>query len=971
MTPSTSSRQAARTGGDSRSPSRAIPLSRSATQVRRAEPAIPAAHEVQRSRKAALLQLKMGRSAQVFGLIAAGVLAALAVLVYSLNRLPELEASLPFDRVITEWSLPLFAGLGIALAALYLKWQPYVADRDEPHFLLSLAAVGVSAGLIALLFARQFGYLSFEETSLAGKLLFPGSLLGIALSQISLAMTWQGWSRRKTAAVAAAAAPPLLLFFTFFVAEEDLPELLAIAYLGSALMVHISGSTLHLIASSTSEHEREILKASDSKLASMTKELQSRAEVLTYQEGALRVREAELEAFEAKLENERLTIEGRRTEVAALQADMEKRAGELREGQRELARQRAELEAHEEARKVRSQEIDTRASQTDRATKDISAREAAILEREKEVKRFSIDLGAKERDLSARARELAQDQERLKTFETELEALQGELARRDADLRVREDATKLRAQAVQTEALRVGKEGERVVALQRREQALLAQQEQLAQRELALKETEDTLSDRKSEAERMEQRAQSRLTELKKAEEQVTTREKALSDSEETFKEKIREVERQLKLLDDSKSTLSEREHQYSQLVSETRTRATTLATSQQEFQQRASTIETREAKLKELEAKVAAQQEEMNARFRELLEKRKEVEDRMAELSLREVGLQEKEREVLVAVEGAQAAQAEAFAGTGEDRTKVFALQEKRLREKEQEMKTRLYQREKELERREAALRDYLKKGIEEGQAELIEEVVSEEKVKTGTPRLDDFLLGGIPFGANVLFIGPPFVGKEVAMYAFVAEGLKRGVPSLIITTTKPPSEIAREIAPVLPTFLDFEKLGLVKWIDATGSQETVEDLHIVASDVLKAKGPTDYDGILAAHEQVVDIFAQKGYPYYRVVYLSLSLSVTQTDEKAAYRFVQTFVGRLKQTNGIAFYAIERGMHSDQQLETLGHQMTGAIHFKTDKQKTLLMVQGVTDVQTRDWIDYRFTNKGLILGAFALERIR
>jgi len=908
----------------------------------------------------------------VFGLVAAGILAALAVLVYSLDRAPELEAALPFDRIITEWSLPLFAGLGIALAVLYMKWQPYLADRDEPHFIVSFAAAIVSAALIGLLLARQFGYFSIEETSLVGKLLFPGSLLGLSLSQISLAMTWEGWSRRKTAAVATAAVPPLLLFFTFFVAEEDLPGLLAIAYLGSALMVHISGSTLHLIASSTSEHEREILRASDSKLATMTKELQSREEVLTYREGTLRIREAELEAFEAKLANEQLGIEERKKEAAALSAEFEKRSSELREGQRELARQRGELEAREEALKLKTSEIGSLTTQADRAGQQVASREASILEREKELKRSSIDLSAKERDLAARAKEVAQDQERLKTFEGELEALQADLAKREADLRVREDATKLRAQAIQTEALRVGKESERVVALQRREQEILAQHEKFAQRELVLKEAEDALSDRRQEAERTEERAKSRLAELKKAEETVTAREKALSDSEETFKEKIREVERQLKLLDDSKSTLSERERQYARLAEEARTRATTVTATQQELQQRVSTLEAREAKVKELEAKFTTQQEGMNARFRELLEKEKELEARSTELSLREVGLQAKEREVLVAVEGAQAAQVEAFAGAGEeDRSKLYAVQEKRLRDKETEMKRRLYEREKELERRESALQQYLKKGIEESQAEVIEEVVSEEKVKTGTPRLDDLLLGGIPFEANVLVVGPPFVGKEVLMYGFVAEGLKKGVPALIVTTSKPPSEIAKELAPVLPTFLDFEKLGLVKWIDATGSVEGAEDLRIVASDVVKAMGPTDYDGILAAHEKAVDIFSEKEYPYYRVIYLSLSLSVTQTDEKAAFRFVQTFVGRLKQTNGIALYALERGMHADQQLEALGHQMTGAIHFKVDKQKTLLMVQGIGDAQTREWVEYRHTNKALMLGAFALERIR
>jgi hypothetical protein len=63
--------------------------------------------------------------------------------------------------------------------------------------------------------------------------------------------------------------------------------------------------------------------------------------------------------------------------------------------------------------------------------------------------------------------------------------------------------------------------------------------------------------------------------------------------------------------------------------------------------------------------------------------------------------------------------------------------------------------------------------------------------------------------------------------------------------------------------------------------------------------------------------------------------------------------------------------MHTEQQLESIQHQMTGALMFKTEKQKTMLCVQGVTDAQTRDWVDYRHTNKALMVGAFSLERIR
>ncbi|MCU0852708.1 MAG: hypothetical protein MUC90_05580, partial [Thermoplasmata archaeon] len=101
------------------------------------------------------------------------------------------------------------------------------------------------------------------------------------------------------------------------------------------------------------------------------------------------------------------------------------------------------------------------------------------------------------------------------------------------------------------------------------------------------------------------------------------------------------------------------------------------------------------------------------------------------------------------------------------------------------------------------------------------------------------------------------------------------------------------------------------------------------------------------------------------------LSMSITQADEKRAFQFVQTIAGKTKQGGGIGVYAVERGMHTEQQLESIQHHMSGAIQFKSDKGKTLLSVQGIGDAQTRDWIEYKHTNKALMVGAFSLERIR
>ncbi len=92
----------------------------------------------------------------------------------------------------------------------------------------------------------------------------------------------------------------------------------------------------------------------------------------------------------------------------------------------------------------------------------------------------------------------------------------------------------------------------------------------------------------------------------------------------------------------------------------------------------------------------------------------------------------------------------------------------------------------------------------------------IKQEKVKTGTTRLDDLLLGGIPFGSNVMIYGPPFAGKEVLVDTFVAEGLKKGIPAMWIITEKSPKEIREEMVFVVPGYEEYEKRGLVRYIDS-----------------------------------------------------------------------------------------------------------------------------------------------------------
>ncbi|MEW5760793.1 MAG: ATPase domain-containing protein [Candidatus Thermoplasmatota archaeon] len=305
-------------------------------------------------------------------------------------------------------------------------------------------------------------------------------------------------------------------------------------------------------------------------------------------------------------------------------------------------------------------------------------------------------------------------------------------------------------------------------------------------------------------------------------------------------------------------------------------------------------------------------------------------------------------------------------------DGTDIFMLKKQleeldgKLREKEEEIKIResyLRMKEEELRLKSSTL---VEEEIERRAAERELEFKS-EKVKTGNSRLDDLLLGGIPVGSNVLVSGTPFIGKETLLNCFIVDGIKKGIPGLIVTVDISPMEIKAEMKYLLPIIEEYEKIGLIKFVDAytetMGIEEKEEHVEYVSN-------PGDFKGINNAIEKISAEFKDK-YPTYRFIIRSISTLVTYSDITSTYKFLQSLTGRLKRAKIVSLYALEQGMHTEAEIETLNKLMDGRIEMKAEGIKTYLRVHGICDVQSRAWIQYTYSKKWVNIGSFTLDHIR
>jgi len=909
--------------------------------------------------KWAKLELEFGR----FGLgasLACGFILVFTAYIASIMSTSAFVTGIGFYRPeMALWFPVLATSFVVAGFTVAKKLGPYRRGYTSAHFLSSIGAFTVASVFLILAVldhARVF------DLGLLVLLMYPCSALGMSLAVVSLAITWEGVGIRRGASIATALAVPVTLSLIPLAGITWDDPRMTLLYALDSMFIAFSGAMLLMIASGAETSQREIFKTSDTKVSHLKEEMESKIDALAYKEKGYVDREAHLEAKERDLLEIETELNSRTKELNSVQAKLDGQGKTLTDLESKLAKMRAEVEVKVEEYTQRDKEMRETRTQVDEARKALAEREAAASDREKEFKRAQIEVGSRQRATDAKVAELKDAETRLAREGSSVDARRDEVIRLEKELKLRESAINLKLQEIGA------KQGQALNGtakdLQGWEAKILEKEREIANREVALQSTAEELNQRQTDGDAYANALQSERQRLADREKELNAREKQVSDASGEWSAKNAEIERRWKETTETQKRAGARETEYYTLFKDAKLREADVSTTKEELARRISALEARETKLKEWQTNLASETKRLQGRQKDVISREKSLQSKESDLSLKELEVATRDRARAAASPGVVDA----------DEQQVWELREKALREREEETKRRFYQREKELEGREVALRERLKTVKDPLDLDILEadtriRVDRGGKLKSGTPRLDDLMYGGFPMNANVLFVGPAFVGKEVAILNFLAEGLRSNIPAVIVTTSKPPVEIAKEMAPVLPTFMEYEQLGLVRWIDASGTTPT--DRLTRDGHSFRIPNAADFEGVLEAVAEAEDEFREKGSPYFRFAFLTLSSSLTQADDKSALGFVQRLANRLRQSKCIAAFALERGMHTDQQVEALQQLMDGALHFKQDKSKTLMSVVGVGEAQTRDWVPYKFTNKQLMIGSIQLERIR
>jgi circadian clock protein KaiC len=98
--------------------------------------------------------------------------------------------------------------------------------------------------------------------------------------------------------------------------------------------------------------------------------------------------------------------------------------------------------------------------------------------------------------------------------------------------------------------------------------------------------------------------------------------------------------------------------------------------------------------------------------------------------------------------------------------------------------------------------------------------------RVPMGVPGLDDMLGGGLPSGYSMLVAGPSGSGKTILATAFLAEGVRRGEPGVIVAFEQTPSQSRSR------TIDDMVRAGQIGLINTRSLDLSIDEIvqHLVA---------------------------------------------------------------------------------------------------------------------------------------------
>lgn len=239
---------------------------------------------------------------------------------------------------------------------------------------------------------------------------------------------------------------------------------------------------------------------------------------------------------------------------------------------------------------------------------------------------------------------------------------------------------------------------------------------------------------------------------------------------------------------------------------------------------------------------------------------------------------------------------------------------------------------------------------------------------METGVRRLDELLKGGLPNRTVTLVYGPPFLGKRLLGRMFLMEGMRNGMPGILVHTDSAAQEVRAQMAQLDDGYSDLEKKGLMYYVDtyskSIGAAEPMQNVEYV-------DGLMNFNALSLSLNNVQRSII-KQHADHRLVFDSVSTLIAYTNAQAAFRYLQVLTGKARMAGATTVLLLEQGMHTESEVQTIKHLADGVVEMRREADKNLMTVEGVGLPMRVGPVEYQRSQANLsITGSFAAGRIR
>jgi KaiC/GvpD/RAD55 family RecA-like ATPase len=238
----------------------------------------------------------------------------------------------------------------------------------------------------------------------------------------------------------------------------------------------------------------------------------------------------------------------------------------------------------------------------------------------------------------------------------------------------------------------------------------------------------------------------------------------------------------------------------------------------------------------------------------------------------------------------------------------------------------------------------------------------------RTGGKKFDELLNGGFPLKSKILVQGPAFIGKDLLLNQFVAEGIRSGAPAIVVLTQSTTSQMRKKVVEMDPKLEEREKAGLVSYIDCYTNTAGLVGKNPFA---IYLNGLSDLDALLNAIDRFQRGYSEK-YFYNRLVFDSLSSVVRMHGINPTLDFMNSINAKIAAYNSAALFDLAGGIHAHNEVNAIESLMDGVVNLKEDRGKHLLSIRGLVNVKSREWLEYAYNERYIdIKGIYSYSYIQ